>query len=104
MTLVTISFSLSRFCLCRKIVGDPKPNGIYWYGVSDIDVEGDWKNIDGSNANHTDLLWLSGNPNNVDNNQDCIMFEEKANLLSDDGFCSEMRYGICEIPICSDNK
>ncbi|ROL44498.1 C-type lectin domain family 4 member M [Anabarilius grahami] len=62
----------------------------FWIGLTDSDVEGRWKWVDGTNM--TSGFWRSGEPNNY-NDEDCALIYSTG---WNDYPCKEALRGICE--------
>lgn len=75
--------------------------GIYWIGLSDIDNEDKWKWTDGT-ALAGYNKWKSGQPNNWDDDQDCVAILEGPYIVGhhnaewNDLKCSRKLGYICE--------
>ena len=72
----------------------------FWIGASDIASEGNWIWVNGERVNSSELIWRSGQPNNVGGNEDCLRvygFPTSADVaLAYDGLCSTSHLGLCE--------
>ncbi|XP_041666073.1 macrophage mannose receptor 1 [Cheilinus undulatus] len=68
-----------------------------WIGYNDINVEGTWVNIDGSDADFE--LWAPSQPDNWQNNEDCAHIRgpghSEAGKYNDD-FCTATKEFICK--------
>ncbi|XP_056425114.1 hepatic lectin-like isoform X2 [Hyla sarda] len=74
---------------------DAAYNKWYWIGLHDMDEEGSWIWVDGTDYETSYKYWKEGEPNDYKENEDCV------HLLSfghwNDASCdSEIAYGICE--------
>ena len=70
-----------------------------WVGVTDNANEGVWVYVNGATAEKDDLLWASGEPNNLANNEHCADIQEDHYL--NDGGCDEELPAICQKSACS---
>ena len=59
-------------------IADLIPNNRIWIGINDIDQEGVFVAVDGSNITYTN--WDSGEPNNA-NNEDAVTIHYPANSI-----------------------
>ncbi|XP_040270828.1 CD209 antigen-like protein C [Bufo bufo] len=67
----------------------------YWIGLHDMDEEGTWIWVDGTNYETTSKHWKKGEPNDNDQNEDCVhlwSFGEWNDVPCD----YDNAYGICE--------
>ncbi|XP_030052964.1 hepatic lectin isoform X2 [Microcaecilia unicolor] len=69
-------------------------NERYWIGLSDLNKEGEWEWIDGTDYNSSYKFWKTDEPNNFDRSEDC------AHLWSmgewNDVHCTYVCNAICE--------
>ncbi|XP_064416266.1 hepatic lectin-like [Latimeria chalumnae] len=76
--------------LLQERTGDEK----YWIGLSDIEVEGQWKWVDGTDYNSNEKFWMPGEPNAEDSGEDCAHFWKAGKW--NDGPCNRHYKFICE--------
>ena len=58
----------------KKLIQLLPTNDFYvWIGASDIASEGNWTWINGERASSSELIWLSGEPNNNGGDEDCVV-------------------------------
>ncbi|XP_052500224.1 C-type lectin domain family 17, member A [Budorcas taxicolor] len=72
-----------------KAHGSPR---VYWLGLNDRDVEGDWRWLDGSPV--TLSFWDPQEPNNLYNNENCASMNKGGTW--NDLSCDKTTYWICE--------
>ncbi|XP_065774619.1 C-type lectin domain family 17, member A [Muntiacus reevesi] len=72
-----------------KAHGSPR---VYWLGLNDINVEGDWRWLDGSPV--TLSFWDPQEPNNLYNNENCASMNKGGTW--NDLSCDKTTYWICE--------
>ncbi|KAB0366865.1 hypothetical protein FD754_011021 [Muntiacus muntjak] len=72
-----------------KAHGSPR---VYWLGLNDINVEGDWRWLDGSPI--TLSFWDPQEPNNLYNNENCASMNKGGTW--NDLSCDKTTYWICE--------
>ncbi|KAF7243935.1 Hepatic lectin [Varanus komodoensis] len=87
---------------------EPKQNFIqsqtrderYWIGLSDVNVEGEWKWIDGTDYRTSYKKWRSGEPNvHGDHGEDCAQIHIAGEW--NDVQCNYKSFYICEKPLPS---
>ncbi|XP_020351620.1 C-type lectin domain family 4 member E-like [Oncorhynchus kisutch] len=74
----------------------------FWIGLTDSEMEGFWKWVDGTTSATT--FWRRGEPNNTDGEEDCVVFNGFINLSWDweiiqswnDQPCSVSTQWVCE--------
>ncbi|XP_075433513.1 hepatic lectin-like isoform X2 [Ascaphus truei] len=67
----------------------------YWIGLSDLDVEGKWKWIDGTDYTTSYKFWKKGEPNDSMKNEDCAHIWNSGEW--NDVHCTyDQCYAICE--------
>ena len=58
----------------KKLIQNLSMNNIYfWIGANDIVSEGNWVWLNGERASSSELIWISGQPNNHGGKQDCAV-------------------------------
>ena len=87
----------------KKIIEMMSINIAFWIGGNDIASEGNWIWINGGRASSSELVWMSGEPNNVDGNEDCVAVignTQRPTLgLAWDSPCTSSFRGLCEKPL-----
>ncbi|KAJ7317610.1 hypothetical protein JRQ81_003772 [Phrynocephalus forsythii] len=71
----------------------------YWIGLTDIDAEGEWRWIDGTNYRANFKNWKPGQPSDYNRNEDCA--EISALGEWNDENCNTQNFYICEKPLPS---
>ena len=75
----------------------------FWMGVNDIALEGNWIWMDGERASSSELIWRSGEPNNIGGNEDCVAVvgigEPRTVGLAWDEICTRKHPALCEKPL-----
>ncbi|XP_063050305.1 asialoglycoprotein receptor 1-like [Engraulis encrasicolus] len=66
-----------------------------WMGLSDIDTEGVWKWVDGTQL--TSGFWAPGEPNNVKGDEDCVHLDKGREWKWNDNTCSQPKRWTCEL-------
>ncbi|XP_060109412.1 hepatic lectin-like [Heteronotia binoei] len=74
-------------------------NDRYWMGLTDMDAEGVWRWVDGSDYNTGFMYWKPGEPNDDRRIEDCAHLW--SNGLWNDVYCTYPCYYICEKPMPS---
>ncbi|KAH0628970.1 hypothetical protein JD844_010646 [Phrynosoma platyrhinos] len=69
----------------------------YWIGLTDKNVEGEWKWLDGSSSTSGFTYWAQGEPNNSDSGEDCAHLWMNGEW--NDVYCTYPCYYICEKPV-----
>ena len=98
--LVTIESAEKQAFIYEKfLAGTDKKD--YWIGLTDADVENEWKWCDGRKLTiYTN--WAPGQPNNLDDNQDCVGIRKGHFFDTDydgewhDNACTKKKEFICE--------
>ena len=85
----------------RKLIKNLPIDNHFWIGANDIAAEDDWMWVNGQPTNSSELIWFSGEPNDVAHTQNCVcVFANSVPLPSDglayDHTCSDTRLGLCE--------
>ncbi|XP_062975008.1 hepatic lectin-like [Elgaria multicarinata webbii] len=71
----------------------------YWIGLSDTDVEGEWKWIDGTDYRTNFKKWRRGEPNNHEKGEDCVQVHTAGEW--NDVPCNYPSFYVCEKPLPS---
>ncbi|XP_015283239.1 PREDICTED: hepatic lectin-like [Gekko japonicus] len=71
-------------------------NARYWMGLTDMDAEGVWRWVDGSDYNTGFMYWKPGEPNDDGRNEDCAHLW--GNGVWNDVYCTYLCYYVCEKP------
>ncbi|XP_067877342.1 C-type lectin domain family 10 member A-like isoform X2 [Heterodontus francisci] len=74
-----------------KVAANPS---MYWIGLSDVAIEGNWQWVDGTNFRSSPTFWADGEPNNMQNGEDCAHIDDKGRW--NDNKCSSSYSWICE--------
>lgn len=69
-----------------------------WIGFSDIETEGTWVAVDGSDV--TISNWQTGQPNNNNAGEDCAMLKKSWGWNAGDSPCSQSFIALCEVNTC----
>ncbi|MGH0140650.1 UNVERIFIED_CONTAM: hypothetical protein FKN15_023262 [Acipenser sinensis] len=77
-------------------------SNIYWIGLNDVVSEGVWEWSDGSPFLEELQNWRPGQPDNWQDNEDCVQFAASDSARWNDEFCTVARNYICKrlTPIC----
>ncbi|KAK1162731.1 hepatic lectin-like isoform X2 [Acipenser oxyrinchus oxyrinchus] len=78
--------SIIELAYLKEIIEEP-----HWIGLSDLEIEGEWKWLDGREVDKS--YWKSGQPDNF-NEEDCGEILQTGEL--NDSHCHTMRLWICE--------
>ena len=68
----------------------------FWVGVTDVAQEGVFKNFNSGNDATSFLTWASGEPNNANEKEDCVLV---TNQLFYDYDCEKFMRVLCELEI-----
>ena len=71
----------------RKYFWNLAGRNTFWTGGNDINTEGSWTWSDGTPWKYT--AWFYGQPDNANNNQDCLTLATFARGLFDDANCQK---------------
>ncbi|XP_052763180.1 perlucin-like [Mya arenaria] len=71
------------------------PVAYWWMGLSDDDIEGQFRWTDNQPLTFTD--WFPGEPNNANGVEDCAMFDHNHNFKWNDVACNQQYFSICEL-------
>ena len=85
----------------KKLIQDLSVNNVpFWIGAADIAAEGNWIWVNGERASSSELIWLSGEPNNKGGNEDCVLvYGNRASSQVgrvNDAVCTISHRGLCE--------
>ncbi|XP_042308744.1 hepatic lectin-like [Sceloporus undulatus] len=72
-------------------------NQRYWIGLSNKNVEGEWKWLDGSDSTSGFTYWAPGKPNNSESGEDCAHLWNNGKW--NDVYCTYPCNYICEQPV-----
>ncbi|XP_029441539.1 hepatic lectin-like isoform X2 [Rhinatrema bivittatum] len=72
-------------------------NERYWIGLHDVNKEGDWEWIDGTDYNTSYKFWQENEPNDYHCNEDCVHVWLKGEW--NDVHCTDECYAICETAV-----
>ena len=64
-------------------IGDLIPKEDIWIGINDIDQEGVFVAVDGSDITYTNWDLVAGEPNNYDNNEDAVLIHADYHLRAE---------------------
>ena len=64
----------------NNYIADLIPNKNIWIGLNDIDKEGVFVAVDGSDITYTNWDLVAGEPNNYDNNEDAVLIHADYHL------------------------
>ncbi|CAK8698549.1 C-type lectin domain family 4 member M-like [Clavelina lepadiformis] len=79
----------------RHLYRGPEWIGL-WVGITDTDVEGSFKWLDGKPALNSDLPWSPNEPSHS-TGEDCIeIWGAERDFTLNDVSCNALRYGLCE--------
>ena len=98
--LVTIESADKHSFIYGEFLAGTEPKD-YWIGLTDADVENEWKWYDGRKLTGYSN-WAAGQPNNHNNDQDCVAIR-KGNFYNidydgewHDDSCTDKKGFICE--------
>ena len=85
----------------KKLIQNLSINNFkFWIGANDIASEGNWVWLNGERASSSELIWASGQPNNIGGQQDCgivIGYSGSSNVgRAADESCTSLYQGLCE--------
>ena len=80
-----------------------KINFKVWIGLTDLETEGTWRWVDGSEAAGPDIIWEEDEPNNLNNGEHCA-FMIGHNKKSNDGNCNRPLKALCEKTIVESQR
>ena len=83
-----------------EVITNVAGNDDFWIGLNDIDSEGEFRWLNGD-VLRNEIVWLSGQPDNHNNNEDCVHLNRDRNNPegANDVPCSFNAHGLCEKPI-----
>ncbi|BFZ08889.1 hypothetical protein BsWGS_11928 [Bradybaena similaris] len=90
------TFKVNNFVLTLV---KPKKDTCVWLGGYDIFNEGAWEWSSRRRDFNSFTNWHSGEPNNNNNDQDCLQMHNQYNYKWDDGSCNEKCNFICAAPV-----
>ncbi|XP_075715664.1 hepatic lectin-like [Rhinoderma darwinii] len=78
----------------QKFISGKTGNTPYWIGLNDIEEEGNWTWVDGTDYKSSYKSWMPNEPKNTFRSEDSAQVLMGGNW--DDKYCSDSSYAICE--------
>ncbi|XP_039626364.1 C-type lectin domain family 4 member A-like isoform X2 [Polypterus senegalus] len=79
----------------QEFITEQHNSKLFWIGLSDTEEEGNYKWEDGTNFTTTTTFWRTGQPDDYNDNEDCIALDTEKGTWND-APCNDKYFFICE--------